>query len=314
MSEVVRVAVAILQRPDGQVLMADRPAGKPWEGWWEFPGGKIEAGETPYHALVRELHEELGVRVEKAYPWLLRRFEYPDRHVELHFFIVREWQNEPHGCEGQHLSWQHPSALTVEPVLPANEPILAALSLSSIYAISNAAELGAQGFLDNLQRALDQGLHLLQLREKQLPADDLRRLAERVIAMSELYHARVLLNGEIVTARDWGFAGVHLSSDKLMALSERPQDMLCAASCHDAAQLAHAQSLGLDFAVLSPVLSTLSHPEASVLGWDGFAELVQGSSLPVYALGGMQQLYIEQAWQHGAHGVAMMRGIWSSSS
>lgn len=307
---VVRAAVAILQRPDGQVLLAERPAGKSWEGWWEFPGGKIESDETPYHALVRELREELGVEVEKAYPWLLRRFEYPDRKVELHFFIVREWQYEPRGCEGQQLSWQRPAALTVGPMLPANEPILAALGLPSIYAISNAAELGEQRFLERLQHALDQGLRLLQLREKHLPAESLQRLAEQVLKLAQPYQARVLLNGEIETARALGMAGVHLSSERLMALSERPIGMLCAASCHDAQQLAHAQSLALDFAVLSPVLPTLSHPQAQVLGWEGFAALVQDSSLPVYALGGLQQAHMEQAWQHGAHGISMMRGAW----
>ena len=308
---VVRAAVAILQRPDGKVLLAERPAGKPWEGWWEFPGGKIEAGETPFHALVRELREELGVEVEKATPWMLRRFDYPDRKVELHFFIVRDWQHEPRSCEGQQLSWQHPMALTVGPMLPANEPILAALGLPSIYAISNAGELGEKGFLDRLRYALDQGLRLLQLREKHLSADGLQRLAEKVLSMVQPYQARVLLNGDVDTASALGFAGVHFSAASLMALSERPQQMLCAASCHDARELAHAQSLSLDFVVLSPVLPTLSHPDAPVLGWDGFAGLAHGSSLPVYALGGMQPEYLEQAWQQGAHGIAMMRGVWS---
>lgn len=307
---VVRAAVAILQRPDGQVLLAERPVGKPWEGWWEFPGGKIEAGETPFHALVRELREELGVEVEKATPWMLRRFDYPDRKVELHFFIVRDWQHEPRSCEGQQLSWQHPTALTVGPMLPANEPILAALSLPSIYAISNAAELGEKAFLNRLQAALDQGLRLLQLREKHLSADGLQRLAEQVLKMTQPYQARVLLNGDVDTARALGFAGVHFSAASLMALLERPQQMLCAASCHDARELAHAQSLSLDFVVLSPVLPTLSHPDAPVLGWDGFADLAHESSLQVYALGGMQPEYLEQAWQQGAHGIAMMRGVW----
>ncbi|MCB5190429.1 Nudix family hydrolase [Methylobacillus arboreus] len=309
---VVRAAVAILQRPDGQVLLAERPAGKPWDGWWEFPGGKIEAGESPHHALVRELHEELGIEVVTAHPWLLRRFEYPDRKVELHFFIVRKWKHEPQGCEGQRLSWQNPSALSVGPMLPANEPILAALNLPSVYAISNVAEMGEQRFLASLQLAMDQGLRLLQLREKDLPADALKRLAQQVLAIAQPYQARMLLNGEIETAQSLGFAGVHLSSERLMALSERPQEILCAASCHDAEQLAHAQLLGLDFAVVSPVLPTLSHPGAQVLGWEGFAALVKDCSLPVYALGGMQQADIEQAWEHGAHGIAMMRGAWLS--
>jgi 8-oxo-dGTP diphosphatase len=113
------VAVGILRRPDGQVLFAQRPAGKVYAGYWEFPGGKIEAGETSLGALVRELDEELGVRVTRASEWLAQRHEYPHAHVELRFFLVSRWEGEPEPREGQAVSWQTPGSYTVAPMLPA---------------------------------------------------------------------------------------------------------------------------------------------------------------------------------------------------
>ncbi|MCB5188541.1 Nudix family hydrolase [Methylobacillus caricis] len=309
--KIVNAAVAILRRDDGCVLLAERPEGKPWAGWWEFPGGKIEAGETALHALQRELREELGIEVKQAFPWLTRSFEYPDRHVRLHFFIVREWHNEPQGCEGQVLSWQSPAGLTVSPMLPANEPILAALNLPPIYAITNLQELGESRFFAGLERALDRGFALIQVREKHLEQDALEQFVSHVLRKARPYQARVLLNGSIDIARKLGVDGVHLSSDRLLALESRPEGLLCAASCHSQQELDKAGQLGLDFAVLSPVQHTLSHPGAQVLGWDGFARIAGGNALPVYALGGLQLSDMGQAWAHGAHGLAMQRAVWA---
>ena len=113
------VAVGILRRPDDQVLFAQRPPGKVYAGYWEFPGGKIEQGESSLLALERELYEELGVRVRRATEWLAQRHVYPHAHVELRFFLVSEWDGEPASREGQAFAWQTPGAYTVAPMLPA---------------------------------------------------------------------------------------------------------------------------------------------------------------------------------------------------
>ena len=113
------VAVGILRRPDGQVLFAQRPAGKAYAGYWEFPGGKIEDGESSLAALVRELEEELGVLVTRADEWITQRHVYPHAHVELRFFLVTAWDGEVDPREGQHVAWQLPGAYTVAPMLPA---------------------------------------------------------------------------------------------------------------------------------------------------------------------------------------------------
>jgi 8-oxo-dGTP diphosphatase len=311
-TRLVAVSAAVLQRPDGSFLLAQRPPDKIWAGYWEFPGGKIEPGETPYHALVRELREELGINVQTAYPWLTRVFTYPHATVRLNFFRVTAWSGELHPHEGQQFSWQHPAEVRVEPVLPANAPILRALERPTFYAISNAAELGVEPFLTRLQARLDAGLRLVQLREKQLAREELRALALRVVKLAHARGAKVLLNGDVALAQEIGADGVQLTATQLARLPERPDVGWCAASCHDAEELRRAEELGCDFALLSPVLPTQSHPGAPHLGWDNFAAIAAGSSIPVYALGGLAHGDMQCAWRHGAHGIALLRQAWVS--
>jgi 8-oxo-dGTP diphosphatase len=310
MANILEVAAAVVQRPDGEFLLAERPAGKPYAGWWEFPGGKIEVGESPYHALVRELHEELGIDVDVAHPWLTRVYSYPHATVRLHFFRVVSWHGEPHGKESQRLSWQHPDAVAVTPLLPANGPVLRSLVLPPVCAITHAAELGVEPFLERLQAALQQGVKLIQVREKAMDAAALRAFAAEVVRRAHAHGARVVINGDAALAREVGADGVQLNSAQLMALTARPEVELVGASCHDRRELERAAELELDFALLSPVLPTLSHPGAPVLGWEGFARLVEDLPMPVYALGGVSRTDLDQAWRHGAHGIAMLRGAW----
>ncbi|MFA6013814.1 MAG: Nudix family hydrolase [Gallionellaceae bacterium] len=313
-SKVVEVAAAVLQKSDGSYLLAQRPADKIWAGYWEFPGGKIELGESAHAALVRELHEELGIEVETAYPWLTRVFTYPHATVKLYFFRVTKWRGELFGLEGQEFVWQARGRLqdqvNVAPLLPANMPILRALELPTLYAISNAAELGVEGFLSRLEGRLSEGLKLIQLREKNLTSDEFCELAKRVLALAHAHGAKVLLNGDIALAQALGADGVQLTATQLSELKQRPEVDWCGASCHDAQELNRAAELGCDFALLSPVLPTQSHPGAPHLGWEKFADIASGASIPVYALGGLIAEDMQTAWQHGAHGIALLRQAW----
>jgi 8-oxo-dGTP diphosphatase len=126
---VTRVAVGVLLRDDGAVLLADRPAGKPYPGYWEFPGGKIEPGETVSAALERELHEELGVDIGPSKPWVTFEFDYPHAYVELQFRCVHRWRGEPHAREGQRLGFFDPAGEPPQPLLPAAVPVLRWLRL-----------------------------------------------------------------------------------------------------------------------------------------------------------------------------------------
>jgi 8-oxo-dGTP diphosphatase len=320
-TKIVEVAAAVLQRPDNSFLLAQRPPDKIWAGYWEFPGGKIEPGETPYHALVRELREELGIEVETAYPWLTRVFAYPHATVRLNFFRVTAWGGELHPHEGQQFAWQPSLSLAlspegergqvlVAPVLPANAPILRALSLPTLYAISNVAELGEAEFMRRLEAALNKGLRLVQLREKNYTREALRELALKMLPLLGQHDARLIINADVELVKEIGADGVQLTGAQLAELRERPAVDWCGASCHNAAELLRAEELGCDFALLSPVLPTQSHPGAPHLGWENFAAIAAGSSIPVYALGGLTGADMDTAWQHGAHGIALLRQAW----
>lgn len=310
MNAVVRVAAAVIKRPDGCVLLAQRPTGKPYEGYWEFPGGKLEPGETPAHALERELREELGLTIWRAAPWITQEFVYPHAHVELNFFRVFEWDGEPHGHDGQAIAWQTPGAFDVSPLLPANTRVLAALDLPAVYGITCAMDVGEQTFLERAQAAFAGGLKLVQIREKDWPE---ARLADFALQMKSLAHAsgaKVLLNGEDDLARALGLDGVHWTAARLRDARSRPDRMLVGASCHDAHELARAASLGCDLAVMGPVQPTPTHSGVQALGWGGFANQIAGTRIPVYALGGMWPEDLAVAIDHGAHGIAMRRGAW----
>jgi 8-oxo-dGTP diphosphatase len=310
-ASIVRVAVGILLRSDGRVLLAQRLAGTPYPGYWEFPGGKLEAGESAQDALARELDEELGITIVRAAPWLVQRHLYAHARVELNFFRVFAWRGEPIGRDGQAITWQVPGAFEVAPLLPANAPIVGALSLPPIYAISMAEDLGEENFLRCVRRALGGGLRLIELREKSWPVERVERLAERLLPLAQAAGARVLLNGDALLARRLGCAGVHWTSATLREARTRPLGILCAASCHDRAELTRAAELKLDFAVLGPVAATPSHPAAVPLGWPRVAALLRGTSLPVYALGGLDRPDLDAAIAHGAHGIALRRAAWA---
>lgn len=311
--KVVEVAAAVIERPDGSFLMASRPAGKAYAGWWEFPGGKLEAGETPRHALERELREELGIRVTEAWPWINRSFVYPHAHVMLRFFRVTGWEGVPHPHEGQELAWAHARNPRVAPILPANGPILKGLQLPLEYAISAASDLGEDVFLRRLERRLAQGLGFVQLREKALSPEAFARLAGEVAHRCRAHGALMAVNGNAALAESLG-VGLHLPAAQLMAMTQRPDLEWVGASCHDPAELARAADLGLDWVVLAPIQPTASHPRARPLGWQTLADRVRDYPLPVFALGGMQPGDLVRARQIGAHGIAMRGAAWRADA
>ena len=154
MKKIVHVAAAVITRPDGSFLLGQRAPDTFYPGYWEFPGGKVEPGETPRDALIRELDEELGMKVEVALPWITREHEYEHAHVSLHFFEVPAWRGDIHDKVHSALAWQHADAMDVGPMLPANGPILKALRLPRTMGITHAAEAGVNAQLAQLDEGV----------------------------------------------------------------------------------------------------------------------------------------------------------------
>ncbi len=307
---VVEVAVGVLLRADGAVLLADRPAGKPYAGYWEFPGGKIEARESVAAALARELHEELGIDLGPSMPWVVYEHDYPHAYVRLHFRRVFEWRGEPRPHEGQRFGFYDP-AHAPQPLLPAAVPALRWLDLPPVYGVSNFAALGSDGFMRALDRALARGLRLLLLREPELDDAHIAALAPALLARTREQGARVLISSRHAEALWPAFDGVHLTARDLVRAARRPSTGLVAASVHGRDDLDHAHRLDCDFAMAGPVRATPSHAQARPLGWRGFEAIARHTPLPLYAIGGLTAGDLADAMRAGAHGVALLRAAWS---
>lgn len=297
----------------GAVLLARRPAHAHQGGLWEFPGGKLQAGEAPRAGLGRELAEELGIEVTGARPLIRVRHDYGDRAVILDVWRVEGFRGTPRGLEGQPLAWVEPERLAEYPMPAADGPIVSALRLPCTYLITGEPEHGTEAFLRRLDGALARGVRMVQVRAHSIDPRRYRELAREAIALCRSHGARVLLNAEPRLAAALGADGVHLTSARLLATTRRPlsRDHWLGASCHTRAELDHAQSLGMDFAVLSPVRVTASHPEHPPLGWRGLAALIEEVSLPVYALGGVGPEDLETAFASGAQGIAAIGALWA---
>jgi len=318
MSELpMHVMAGLLLDADGCVLLAQRPPGKHLAGLWEFPGGKREADEAPWPALVRELREELGIAVESGQPLIRVPWRYGERELLLDAWCIRHWHGTPASLEGQALQWREPAAIDPQLLTPADRPILQALRLPGEYWITpvdlKLSEI--EHCYLRLCRAIEsEGVRLLQLRMPTWPTVTVRELAARLLPQAREHGAQLLLNGDHEGARRLGSGvGVQLKATQLASLARRPLpfDQLVGASCHDVDELSQAARIDADFATLSPVAMTLTHPDAQPIGWDRFRILAEAAALPVYAMGGLNRAQLAQARAANGQGVAGIRGFWA---
>ncbi|MFZ2404121.1 MAG: Nudix family hydrolase [Methylobacter sp.] len=315
----LQVAVGVVKNPEGKILISLRHADLHQGGLWEFPGGKIEASETAEQALARELKEELNITVTAATPLITVKHQYPDRLVQLNVFLVEQFSGEAKSLEGQPFKWVSPAELEHYAFPAANRPIITATRLPHHYAILDDADEAL--LLTNLQKLLKRGVKLIQARLKNLPPAAVAKFVEQAYPLCKQQQAVLLMNSAVECSV--GVDGIHLTSLDLMALRHSSGQALrlgsgqalttrprwLAASCHNLEQLQHAQNIGVDFAVLAPVLATQTHPGAVSLGWAQFADLVAKVNLPVYALGGMTESSLTTARQSGGQGIAAIRAF-----
>jgi 8-oxo-dGTP diphosphatase len=306
--------VAAIVNDKGEVLVSQRKQGTHLEGYWEFPGGKIEQGESPESALARELKEELNIVPLSSRPLIRSRYHYPGKSVLLDVWKVKSYAGDPRGVEGQRIEWRAVNQLDTREFPPADLPVINALHLPSRYLITGEFA-SMTDFERRLVGALNDGIRLVQLR---LPHDWVaargESFAQEVISqcatLCRQNSAAMLLNVPAVIQPEV-HDGIHLTSKQLNSIGERPDCRIVAASCHSRQELERAQSIGVDFAVLSPVRKTGSHPGAEALGWDAFNQLVDNINMPVYALGGMTVDDIERAWRSGGQGIAAISALWN---
>jgi 8-oxo-dGTP diphosphatase len=312
----IHVVAGVIRDATGRVLVAERPFGKHLAGFWEFPGGKSDSGESPLDALRRELVEELGVRVEAAEPLIRVPWAYPEKAIVLDAWLVSAYAGDVHAREHAALRWVDPADLLDLPMPPADRPIVTALRLPDRYLITpTVASSARDALLDGIERACRSGIRLIQLRQPTWTRQEIESSAADAHAICAPYGASLLVNADIVTAVRRDLDGVHVPARIARTLDARPlpENRWFAVSCHDEAELAQAAGIGADFVTLGPVVATPSHPGAAPLGWSRFAELTAASPLPVYALGGLEPEDIAMAQSHGAQGIAAIRALWPSS-
>ena len=274
---------------------------------WEFPGGKVDPGEEATDAVRRELHEELGIVVGALEPVIGVPWRYAQKSIFLDVYRVLDYTGMPQGCEQQALRWCRTEELAAMEMPAADRPVISALRLPLSYAITPEPDDDDAVFFARIDRALKDGVKLLQFRAKGLlPEARWHAIARELRKRTLRAGAQLLLNGDPAAFMELDFDGVHLPAAALMQMRTRPvaSDCWFAASCHDASELAHAANIGVDFAVLGPVQATSTHPDAVSIGWQQFSALVAQTPFPVYALGGLAHDDLPTAVAAGAQGIA----------
>jgi len=311
----VHVVAGVIRDARGRILLARRTEGRDLAGLWEFPGGKVEPGEAPEAALVRELREELGIGASVGEALIRVPQQYPDKRLVLDVRHV-QFTGTPRGLDGQALVWAPPHKLASYPMPPADRPVVGALLQPDRYLVTPAPEADDEAWLASLARALERGVRRVQLRAPGIEATRWEALATQAAALCRVADAEVLVNADAALARHIGI-GSHLRSAQLheadaaaSVASLKAGGGSVGASCHDVRDMLRAQETGCDFAVLGPVSPTATHPEAAGIGWGAFASMRERVSLPIYAIGGLGSDDIGIARAHGAQGIAAIRGLW----
>ena len=313
----IHVVAGVITDARDRILLARRTEGRDLAGLWEFPGGKVDPGETPEQALARELREELGIEARVGEPVIAVPQQYPHKRLCLDVRRIAAWSGTVKGLDGQALAWVPPHRLASYAMPDADRPVVAALRDPPLYLITPDLALSGPDddarWLDGLRAAFDAGIARVQLRAPMLAIADPARwssLVERAVVLARAAGADVLVNGDIALAARLGI-GVHLRAAQVSSLTSKPAvPGAVIASCHTLDELLRAQASGCDAAVLGPVQPTASHPGQAGIGWDAFAGLRERVALPIYAIGGLDANDVAVARAHGAQGVAAIRGLW----
>jgi 8-oxo-dGTP diphosphatase len=317
MNQRTHVAVGVIYHATrDRVLISKRSVGQHLSGYWEFPGGKVENNEDILTALTRELSEELGIDVCNAISFTGISYNYPDKNVFLDVWKVFEWRGKPVNLENQEIRWVHINDLKHYKFPDANKYIIQSISLDPFYVISQDSYADYAYLLSVTEKCFAAGLKIFQLRLKAEKNKIFDNVVSSLSEQARQYNAKLILNGTTDDLKKYAIDGLHMNSSELKKYESRPvsEDFILGASCHDEQELIKAAELNVNYAFISPVLITNSHPDVAAIGWDKFASLTRKVSFPVYALGGMSPEEMKTALDYGAYGIAMIGAIWNSDS
>lgn len=309
--KIIHVAVGVVQNRNREVLIAKRAADSHQGGLWEFPGGKVEAGESVEMALQRELQEELGISAQQLSPLIKIRHDYPDKSVLLDVWRVESFTGSPLGLQQQPVQWVSVEQLYDYDFPAANQPIITALRLPREMMITGDWA-NTDEFFQRLTRVLDQGIRMVQLRAHHCTAREYTSLFRQAKKLCDDCGVLLVANAPLEVFQQLSAEGLHLTSRQLLEFDRRPvgKRILLGASCHNREEIRRAEHIGADYLVLGPVYTTATHPEARPLGIDDFSRLASETSLPVFGLGGLQAVDKEVLMRAGAFGISGIRLWW----
>ena len=311
----ISVTLGVVLR-DNRVLVGWRESALHLGGCWEFPGGKVKSNETPRHAVVRELKEELGLIIKETDAEPLIEFEwcYDAQRYSFSVYTIKNCRDVPGSRFYRSLEWRAVSELKASDFPAANGVIIKALSLPDRYLITPAS-LDSSALKRGLDAAFQSGISLAVFRATELDSRTYIEYARKLLSQSSAWHNKLLIHNHPAQVDILSVAGVQLGAEYAAKYRTRPlpDDKLLAVSCHNRAELEQACRLEADFALLGPLKTTPSHPGEPPLGWGTFRALVKDATIPVYAVGGLETADLADCRMHGAQGIAAIRSLWPLS-
>ena len=301
--KIIKAVVGVLRNKSGKFLIAKRQDHQFMAGFWELPGGKIEGGETTEETIIRELNEELGIKVNALSLHQTMQHTYTDRMIELCIYNVDQYQNTPLGIEGQQIAWVSIQELHNYQLLPTMKAFIDSITLPNKYWITPSSDHQGEAWMKKFDKKMTQDISLIQLRSK--TTLDIHFIAE-LHNKCQQYNIKLLINTIDKSFNEPYCDGWHMTTNEMLNLKSRPcaDDKILGASTHDLNEALKAQELGADFVVISPVQATKTHPDTIPLGWDAAIEVVNKLNIPVYFLGGMGLNDLDRTLKIGAQGIA----------
>ena len=309
----VHVVIAIIQNHKQEVFVCERKSDAHLGGLLEFPGGKVEENESPVKALQRELAEELNIDILSFVPLIQIPYTYPDRKILLDAYIVKKYKGNVSAQEGQKIYWKKISSLNDNEFPSANYGVIRALQLPKVFPVTPNYSQEPKNFLMNFEEVVsDEATQIIQFRSHELEISEYVELVKQCIKICKKYHVKLILNRELESTKGLDVSGVHLTSEKLLSTKKRllSTKYLVGASCHSQQEVNHANTLGLDYVFIGPVIEKNSSEICKTLTWKGFAEMTRYSLIPAYAIGGLKEGDVDTSISHGGQGIAAIRDIW----